>query len=279
MQCGVLGISYSATDIQLLLRWNVSLKQHHYTVSKLLSPARPCILSINPTGYPTPTAPEHAYDNQAPNTLALSRKKRGVAFPADLWPQHSTLKISLTGMTPEQEQFTKNNVNKWAPHVNLKFEFTQSPDADIRIAADNNSYGSSSTVGVNAKKVPAPKPTMFIGFANGLGAKTSQTVAHEFGHALGLKHEHQHPYRTLEFNAENVYEDHDRYNQPRQQADEQILKKFDPRQVYFSQYDPSSIMHYGMPGTYFTNNTPTPENYELSETDKQFVSDLYPKNR
>ena len=36
-------------------------------------------------------------------------------------------------------------------------------------------------------------------------------------------------------------------------------------------------MHYGMPGTYFTNNTPTSDNYELSETDKQFISDLYPK--
>ena len=236
-------------------------------------------MSINPATYPIPTPSEQPYNNDQPRTSTVSRKKRGVAFPADLWPQHSTLKISLIGMTPEQEQFTKNNVNKWAPHVNLKFEFTHSPDADIRIAADNNSYGGSSTVGVNAKKVPAHKPTMFIGFENGLNAKTSQTVAHEFGHALGLKHEHQHPYRALKFNDENVYKEHDRYHQPRQQADEQILKTFDPRQVYFSQYDPRSIMHYGMPGEYFTDNMPTPENYELSATDIQFISALYPKGR
>lgn len=279
MQCGMLSISYSATSIKLRLCWNVSLKQHHYMDSRLLSSARPCILSINPTAHPTAAAPEHAYNNQAPETSALSRKKRGVAFPADLWPQHSTLKISLIGMTPEQEQLTKTSINKWAPHVNLTFEFTQSPDADIRIAADNNSYGGSSTVGVNAKKVPAQKPTMVIGFAHGLVTKTSQTIAHEFGHALGLKHEHQHPYRTLEFNAENVYQEHDRYKQPRKEADDQILKKFDPRQVYSSQYDPRSIMHYSMPGEYFTNGMPTSENYELSETDKQFIRALYPKNR
>ncbi|MGY2376139.1 hypothetical protein ACW9IB_16690 [Pseudomonas sp. SDO524_S393] len=73
-------------------------------------------MSINPTAYPTPAALEHAYYNQAPGTSELSRKKRGVAFPADLWPQNSTLKISLIGMTPEQEQFTKNNINKWGAH-------------------------------------------------------------------------------------------------------------------------------------------------------------------
>lgn len=235
-------------------------------------------MSINSTSYSAPRPPEQPYDNQPPSTASLSRKKRGVAFPADLWPQHSTIKISLIGMTPEQEQFTKNNINKWAPHVNLTFEFTHQPDADIRIAVDKNPYGGSSAVGVAAKNTPTPKPTMFIGFANGDTRKAAQTVQHEFGHALGLKHEHQHPYSALDFNKENVYSDYENHGQTRQEADANVFRKFDPRQTYYSQYDQHSIMHYGLPREFFNNNTPTPENYELSETDKQFISALYPKN-
>lgn len=264
---------YSATP-----RWNVSLSQRHYRVSKLLSPARPCILSINPTAYTTPAIPEHAYDNQAPKTSAPSRKKRAVAFPADLWPQHSTLKISLMGMTPEQEQFTKNNINKWAPHVNLTFEFTQSPNADIRIAADNTE-GGSSTIGVDAKNVPAPTPTMFIGFRRGLVPKTGQTVLHEFGHALGLKHEHQHPDRDLDFNKEFIYKEYDQGGRPRKNADEQMLNTFNREQTKHSPYDRHSIMHYSLPNEYFNTQNPTSENYELSETDIQFIRKLYPKNQ
>lgn len=236
-------------------------------------------MNINSTAYPTPNIPERNDNNDQPRTSCLGRQKRGVAFPADLWPQHSTIKISLIGMTPEQEQLTKNNINKWAPYVNLSFEFTDKPDGDVRIAADNKSYGGSSTVGVNAKKVPTNKPTMFIGFAHGLTAKTGQTIMHEFGHALGLKHEHQHPYRSLDFNAENTYQHYEQNSQSRAEANEQLLKTLDPNQVFFSQYDQKSIMHYGLPGNFFNNHKPTLDNYEVSETDKHFISALYPKNR
>lgn len=234
-------------------------------------------MSINPAIYsPLENSPPNNAEQHG--VSSPSRTKRGVAFPADLWPQYSTIKISMSGMTPEQEQFTKDNINKWAPHVNLKFEFTNEPNADVRIAGSSTEHSGGSRVGRNSKNPPTDEPSMRLGFAGGLGKKTAAQVLHEFGHALGLKHEHQHPNRTLDFNKENVYKHYESSGKPRSDGDSQVLNQFDPDKTYASEYDQRSIMHYPLPGTFFLNNTPTPENDELSATDIQFISKLYPKH-
>lgn len=122
-----------------------------------------------PPGLPTHLPP--ADDTQALNNTgagALSRKKRGLADKYKLWPQFSTLRISMVGMTKEQASFTRENTNKWAPYVNLTFEFTDRHDADIRISANNTIRGGSSLVGTDAKTAPPDEPTMEIGFLGGL---------------------------------------------------------------------------------------------------------------
>lgn len=236
----------------------------------------PLLVNIRPATYP-PLDNSSPHNAEQPSVSSPNRAKRGVAFPSDLWPQNSTIKISMSGMTPEQEQFTKNNINKWAPHVNLKFEFTNEANADVRIAGNNTAYAGSSKVGKNSKTPPTDAPSMSIGFANGLGEKTAGQVIHEFGHALGLKHEHQHPDRTLDFNKKTVYKHYESLGKPRSDGDSQMLNTFNPDKIYSSEYDQRSIMHYPFPGNFLNNNTPTPENNELSATDIQFISRMYPK--
>jgi hypothetical protein len=47
----------------------------------------------------------------------------------------------------------------------------------------------------------------------------------------------------------------------------------------FTQHDPSSIMHYSFPATWTRNGMAIPENDELSETDKSFISSKYPRTK
>ncbi|POM11448.1 hypothetical protein CUU62_04615 [Pseudomonas sp. WP001] len=160
---------------------------------------------VNDMPLTIPANPAPAHVMSAP----LSRSKRGVAMPDKLWPQHSVLTISRLNMTQEQKDLVKHNINKWAPHTNLYFKFIDSPDGDIRITVDNDTGPGWSKVGTDAKKVPLSRPTMGISFTRS-DASIAATIQHEFGHALGLKHEHQHPDRTLDLNRENIYDEYEK---------------------------------------------------------------------
>jgi hypothetical protein len=198
-------------------------------------------------------------------TAPLNRSKRGVAMPDKLWPQHSVLTISLL-------------INAWAPHTNLYFKFTDSPNGDIRITADAKTGAGWSNVGTGAKKVPLSEPTMGINFTRSPDS-VAATIQHEFGHALGLKHEHQHPDRTLDLNRQNIYDEYASRGEPVYKALNDILRPFLRKQVRTSNYDDKSIMHYGIRASQLNSGNPIPRNFKLSEGDKSFVQSLYPEDK
>lgn len=222
--------------------------------------------------------PERAADSDA-TTSATHKGKRGAAYNADLWPQHSTIKISLLNMTDKQEELTKASINKWSPHINLKLEFIDGPDGDIRIAANNNYGGGSSAIGRQANDFPKSEPTMTIGFGGEDDAYTGGTIMHEFGHALGLHHEHQHPDNTLDFDMEKLYQEFARRNFTREQTDQFVLDPLNRENLIFLGYDQDSIMNYGFGEGTLRNRGAAPRGNDLSRGDIEFAEFIYPKSK
>ena len=118
---------------------------------------------------------------------------RAVAPIGKTWMNGSTLRVRFMGGTPTEQTVARQQAEWWAQVANLKFDFNDALNAEIRIAFDHND-GAWSYVGTDCRGIPLNEPTMNLGFLDG------GTAGHEFGHAIGLAHEHQNPAGGIQWN-------------------------------------------------------------------------------
>ncbi|KTC54245.1 hypothetical protein AO262_17890 [Pseudomonas fluorescens ABAC62] len=227
---------------------------------------------INPSRY--------SYNDPAPlhtQTAAavLIRHIRGIASTQYLWPQGSTLNISLFDMPDKAKEYLKKNINLWQPHTNLKFNFINTNDGDIRISGKADGSGNWSTIGTEAKQRPLHEPTMHIDLIQ-TADTLNHSIRHEFGHALGLLHEHQHPDNGIQWDKEKLYSESEKLGHTKQVTDENFLNPPDLKTTVTSAYDSKSVMHYIVPPQVTTNSVGVDFNEDISEGDKQFIALLYP---
>lgn len=88
--------------------------------------------------------------------------------------------------------------NEWSKYANITFKFITSGTAQIRVTFTQGA-GSYSYLGTQALNRPSNSETMNFGWFNDSTTDTefSRTTIHEFGHALGMIHEHQHPLANI----------------------------------------------------------------------------------
>lgn len=106
----------------------------------------------------------------------------------------------------------------------------------------------------------------------------SRTIIHEFGHALGCVHEHQSPAAAIPWNRDAVYYYYlvnDGWN--RAEVDAQIFAEWAAADTQFTPFDPASIMEYPVPPELTTNGFSIGWNRVLSEGDKAFIREMYPR--
>jgi len=195
------------------------------------------------------------------------------------WPVGQRLKVAFLDGDPRVQARVEQFARQWSQHANLTFDFGAHDDADIRISFREK--GSSwSYIGLYAHTIPAGDPTMNFGWLEPSTDDTeySRVVLHEFGHAIGAIHEHQHPLAKIPWDVQAVYAYYMRtQGWSKADVDRNLFQRYSVGETNFSEFDPNSIMLYAIPDSLTIGTWSTGWNTVLSDTDKAFVGTIYPK--
>lgn len=204
--------------------------------------------------------------------------EKSAVIGAKLWPNGQVLRVRFLGGDAFLQGKVMQFAKQWEEFANVKFQVVSSGTAEIRIAFETG--GSWSYMGKDAMYVNQNAASMNFGWfkSNTSDQEFSRTTLHEFGHALGMIHEHQHPVAGIPWDTAKVYEYYMAApnNWTRDDVDQNLFEKYNTTQTQFCKYDKYSIMHYSVPeahtiGTYSVGN-----NTVLSDEDKSLMSKLYP---
>jgi hypothetical protein len=204
---------------------------------------------------------------------------RAFGQASTFWSKN-TLRVRFLGGSARVRAKVMQYASHWSQHADIKFEFVDQEPSDIRIGFDQNS-GSWSYVGRTNNYISPNRTTMNFGWFTDRTSDTEfrRTTLHEFGHAIGLSHEHQHPEVDINWNREAVYTYYRRTQDwSRSEVDGNIFRKYSNSTTNYSAYDPSSIMHYYIPRSLVSGTWTSQWNTNLSETDISFIRSIYPKN-
>jgi hypothetical protein len=228
-----------------------------------------------------PARPHVCFDRILPRelmrhqpTVRRAGRVRAISPIGKTWMNGSTLRVRFIGGSAAARAKAREQALWWQAVANLRFVFDDAPDAEIRIAFDAGD-GAWSYIGTDCRSIPSNEPTMNLGFLDG------GTAGHEFGHAIGLAHEHQNPAGGIRWNEQVVIRE--MAGAPNfwdeQTTRHNILERYRADQINGTVFDPDSIMLYFVPAEWTVNGVGTKANEVLSALDKQFVAGarMYPK--
>lgn len=194
------------------------------------------------------------------------------------WENGRVLKVRFIDGLDEVHQRVVPFARLWEPHANLSLAFGDHDDADIRISFAHQ--GSWSYLGTDASGIRADLPTMNYGWLTPELAdeEYERVVVHEFGHALGVIHEHQNPAGGIPWDTEKVYAYYGGppNNWSREQVDINVLGRYARDVTQFSAFDRQSIMLYPVPNELTVGDFEVGLNSTMSGTDREFIAGIYP---
>ncbi|MES2659513.1 MAG: endonuclease/exonuclease/phosphatase family protein [Verrucomicrobiota bacterium] len=266
------------------------------------------------------------------NGLERALARAGAAAPrfviaaSKRWAPGQTITVAFRGGNNTLHKKIAEGASQWLNYGNLKFDFgvdqagnyrkwatsdTQ-PAAHIRVSFDRDGYYSLvGTDALNRHIASSGEDTMnFDGFDYQLPPDWMATVLHEFGHAIGFEHEHQHPdggcdfrwdddqsyERTLDSRGAVIADRRGRHpgiysvlggwpnEWDKGTVDHNLRQLRDSSAYLTSEFDSGSIMKYAFDGWMFVHGEQskcyaTHDNSTLSPFDQQGMATAYPSER
>lgn len=200
-----------------------------------------------------------------------------------LWTPGKTIYISF--IYDSIERNTKWAIyelaRQWLDLSGANLDIALSDDEDfnakIRIHLSKKEHHNTSHIGTDAL-INDFDPSMTLNLFPG-DEDFERVILHEFGHAFGALHAHQHPEADIPWNVPAVLENY-RNLQGWSERDlmEQMINKNTDSGNIIAPYDRNSIMHYPVQQADTIGDWEVGVNSELTESDLEFMRLAYPED-
>lgn len=209
-------------------------------------------------------------------------RERAALWREAMWPPRGVITVSFLDGDPGLRDRVKSAALAWTgPNLaRLTLEFRKDTnDTDVRIAFAQGA-GSWSLIGTTCRRAKPGSPTMNFGWLtpDSTDEDVRGVVLHEFGHALGLIHEHQNPAGGIKWNKDAVYAElsgpPNRWDKDK--IDQNMFQPWAKCETNFTKVDAKSIMMYPIPKRWTEDGFTAGTNTELSDIDKSFIATQYP---
>jgi len=259
----------------------VDLSQVQVCVDRPIEPAKLLIaaelaIKENPENAPPPMEVKPGVDPQAAKKAS---ETFGAVLTGKKWKNGRVLRVRHLDGNPAVLTRVEKFAREWCTYANIDIQFVKTGDAEIRVSylLDNRSW---SYLGTDALAQPQNRHTMHFGWLTPATQDNeySRVVIHEFGHALGLVHEHQNPKVSIKWNKPVVYQYYmQQLGWTKADVDTNLFAHYSEQETQFPVYDPKSIMHYAVPPQFTLDGKEVGWNRVLSDIDKKYIAKVYPK--
>jgi serralysin len=214
---------------------------------------------------------------------ASTAGRRAALLKETKWTPGDTITVSFLDGDKSVQERVKNAAMAWvAPGMaNLNLVFQDNTNSLIRISFRYR--GSWSVLGTTCKQITdLTQPTMNFGWLTPASTddEVNRVVLHEFGHALGLIHEHQNPNQPIRWNRDAVIRDLSGppNNWPPETIERNMFEQYHHNQLEATALDGTSIMMYPIPASWTEDGFSADLNKTLSPIDKKFIRAAYPQD-
>jgi serralysin len=212
---------------------------------------------------------------------ASAGQDRAALWTLAKWQSNDKITISFLDGDPAVQERVRAVAQTWTGTgmANLRLVFQKSTDSMVRISF--RQAGSWSAIGTTCLRIKdSARPTMNLGWLkpDSSQEELERVVLHEFGHTLGLVHEHQNPSNGIAWNRSAVIRDLSAGSNHWSASDieHNMFEAYRKTETNFTAFDKDSIMLYPVPRTWTTNDFSVGLNTKLSATDRAFIRRQYP---